>query len=162
MVRRDAAWEQEHVSHRATKPQRANRDFLRVFVPSCEPHSGKSAFISKDGAWYAPYKNPDGCHLQYCLDTWPYEIPTNTLVYLGRITKIEVGIAKFVHHVRTLKRVSPKIFLFVFAPRLTSIHVTAKHEFFDKFVQHRARIERRAMRFAGLECHLLAVGYIHQ
>ena len=62
-------------------------------------------------------------------------------------------------HVGTLKRVSPQIFLFLFEPGLTPDQATAKYEFFDKFVQHRARVEGRAMRFAGLETHLLTVGY---
>jgi hypothetical protein len=87
-------------------------------------------------------------------------MPTNTLGYPARIILLAVGIAKFVQHLKTLKRVSPKIFLFLSGPGLTSIHVIAQHEFFDKSVQHRARVEGRAMRFAGLKLPLLWVGYI--
>jgi hypothetical protein len=66
-----------------------------------------------------PHDNLDHSYLHYHFDTWSYEIPTNKMVYSARITRIEVGIAKFVHLVRTLKRVSPQIFLFFFVPRLT-------------------------------------------
>jgi hypothetical protein len=81
----------------------------------------------------------------------PCEMSTCTLIYRAEIFRIKVGIAKFVQHLKTLKRVSPKIFLFLSGPGLTSIHVTAKHEFFDKFVQHRARIEGRIGRSATLD-----------